>query len=73
MSCDRGFGLVEQKYKKESTISCPAEYGRIISKLKDTGYKYLKALDMLDLKELTNENNCCFKHNIAKYCYFSKC
>ena len=75
MSCDRGFGLVEQEYKKakNSRISCPAEYGRIISKLTDTGYKYLNAHDILDLKELTNENNCSFKHNIAKNCKFSKC
>ena len=39
----------------------------------DTGYKYLNAHDILDLKELTNENNCSFKHNIAKNCKFSKC
>ena len=75
MSCDRGFGIVEQEYKKaqHSRISCPAEYGRIISRLQDTDYKYLNAHDMLDLKELTNETNSSFKHNTAKICKFSKC
>ena len=73
MSCDRGFATVEGKYKEQETISCPEEYRNLICSIKNVEHVKLESHEIIDLKELTNEKNKSFRHNIAKNCKFSKC
>ena len=73
MSCDRGFGEIEKKYKVEDYINTPDEYKDMISKLKNAKINLLQPHKVLDLKVLTDEKNKCFTHNRAETTLFSKC
>ena len=73
MSCDRGFGEIEQQYKVKDFINTPDEYKTMISKLKNATVKLLHPHKILDLKSLTDENKKCFMHNKAQTTLFSKC
>ena len=72
-ACDRGFGLLENRYKHLSQINCPDEYEGIVQQVANATYKTLKGHQILDLKKLVAPENKSFKRHQAQDTKFSKC
>ena len=54
LPCDRAFGNIENKIKREPSINCPSEYQEIIEKATAKGFKVFKMTtnDFVDIKSL---------------------
>ena len=54
LPCDRAFGTIETKIRKQPSISCPDDYAELIAKATTEGFKVFKMTtnDFVDIKSL---------------------